>query len=481
MKRKSNLQSNSGITLITLVITIIILLILSTVAVYSGIEVIQNTSYTKFVAELKIMHTHVNKWYEDCKTNIDGETFDGNISSKLPALYASKVTAGSKGEETLQKLGLSTADYYLVEEEQKNALGIEGVSQSVLVNVKKRDVVSLYGLNYKDKMYYTLKQIGNDFKVNFYNVDYSNPNTNAPQITVTGKSVYYGNTAKNAKYKFKVDITQGSDYVNKGELYYGKVENGSVTNWKKTADDNVLVDREGTYRFYYKDAADNVSNEVEYVIEPKATLIDGANFNAKMKELSGTANPSAISDNSSITEFKISDVKPDNTILVDNNKVSTNDSQYPVYMWFDNGVINLWSEENWFYYSSEASNMYRQLLELRKIDNLYQFDTSKVSTMQAFFYNDSKLVDIDLNSFDTSNVNNVNDMFNNCSNLEKIYVSDDFKVDSIVDINNSYAMFGNCTSLVGGAGTTYNSLQTNATYAHIDEGQSNPGYFTRKK
>ena len=42
-------------------------------------------------------------------------------------------------------------------------------------------------------------------------------------------------------------------------------------------------------------------------------------------------------------------------------------------------------------------------------------------------------------------------------------------------------MFYNCTSLVGGQGTTWDaSNPTDKTYAHIDGGPSNPGYFTAK-
>lgn len=39
-------------------------------------------------------------------------------------------------------------------------------------------------------------------------------------------------------------------------------------------------------------------------------------------------------------------------------------------------------------------------------------------------------------------------------------------------------MFGGCTSLVGGSGTTYNSSYIDKTYAHIDGGTSSPGYLT---
>ena len=41
-------------------------------------------------------------------------------------------------------------------------------------------------------------------------------------------------------------------------------------------------------------------------------------------------------------------------------------------------------------------------------------------------------------------------------------------------------MFKNCTSLVGGKGTTYDANHVDKEYAHIDGGSSNPGYFTAK-
>ena len=42
-------------------------------------------------------------------------------------------------------------------------------------------------------------------------------------------------------------------------------------------------------------------------------------------------------------------------------------------------------------------------------------------------------------------------------------------------------MFNNCLNLVGGAGTLYNYFNPlDKTYAHIDGGTANPGYFTLK-
>ena len=39
-------------------------------------------------------------------------------------------------------------------------------------------------------------------------------------------------------------------------------------------------------------------------------------------------------------------------------------------------------------------------------------------------------------------------------------------------------MFMDCTSLVGGAGTVYDSNFIHEHYAHVDEGRDYPGYLT---
>ena len=86
-----------------------------------------------------------------------------------------------------------------------------------------------------------------------------------------------------------------------------------------------------------------------------------------------------------------------------------------------------------------------------------------------------QFIELDLSSFDTSNVTNMSDMFADSSLLKIIYVSESFNTNSV---ETGDSMFYNCTSLVGSAGTVYDSTNVNYQYAHIDEGTSNPGYFT---
>ena len=107
--------------------------------------------------------------------------------------------------------------------------------------------------------------------------------------------------------------------------------------------------------------------------------------------------------------------------------------------------------------------------------DLSGFNTSNVTKMYNMFQGCSGLTSLDLSSFTTSNVTRMNSMFFGCINLTTIYVSNGW---STTAVTKSEYMFYGCRSLVGGMGTTYNVSHTDATYAHIDGGLSNPGYFT---
>lgn len=130
--------------------------------------------------------------------------------------------------------------------------------------------------------------------------------------------------------------------------------------------------------------------------------------------------------------------------------------------------------------TNKVTHMNRMFSEssLTEIVGLENFNTENVEYMEEMFFKDSNLVNLNLSSFDTSNVKYMVRMFKDCSNLKKIYVSDKFVTDKIV--NKSHDLFSGSVNLVGGAGTVYDSSKTNSTYARIDGGTTNPGYFTLK-
>ena len=106
------------------------------------------------------------------------------------------------------------------------------------------------------------------------------------------------------------------------------------------------------------------------------------------------------------------------------------------------------------------------------------FDTSKVTSMEGMFAGCCELENLDLSSFDTSNVWNMKTMFEGCKNLKTIYAGEGWSTSKVKD---SEDMFVDCTCLVGGKGTKYDSEFVDATRAKIDGGKDEPGYFTTKK
>ena len=124
---------------------------------------------------------------------------------------------------------------------------------------------------------------------------------------------------------------------------------------------------------------------------------------------------------------------------------------------------------------TDMNSMFRDCSSLRQLD-LPSFDTRKVTDMNIMFRGCTSLESLDLSSFDTHSVTRMIWMFYNCSNLTTIYAGISWDVQNV---SSSAQMFTGCTSLVGGKGTTYDASHVDKTYARIDGGTSNPGYFTR--
>ena len=126
---------------------------------------------------------------------------------------------------------------------------------------------------------------------------------------------------------------------------------------------------------------------------------------------------------------------------------------------------------------TDMSYMFDHCYNLTKLD-MSNFDTSKVKDMSCMFSFCKNLTSINVSSFDTSNVTNMDYMFDYSEKLKTIYAGDGWNTSKI---GYSRGMFENCTNLVGGKGTTFNSKVIDITRAKIDGGKANPGYLTAKK
>ncbi len=150
-----------------------------------------------------------------------------------------------------------------------------------------------------------------------------------------------------------------------------------------------------------------------------------------------------------------------------------------LYRWFEN-CLNLTTISGLEYLNTEnvtnMENMFRNCKVLTSLD-LSHFNTENVTSMYNMFNICEKLTELDLTNFNVSKVTNTGYMFSGCKLLETIYATGDWNT----TINTFGSdMFYNCSKLVGGAATAYSSSKTDKTYAHVDGGPSNPGYFTEK-
>ena len=122
---------------------------------------------------------------------------------------------------------------------------------------------------------------------------------------------------------------------------------------------------------------------------------------------------------------------------------------------------------------TDMNNMFGLCQSLTTLD-LSSFNTSKVTTFNGMFQGCENLKMVDVSSFDISRVTDMGQMFLGCNRLTTICCANDWSRTTAA----SDLMFSNCSSLVGGNGTAYNSNFLDATYARPDGGTASPGYFT---
>ena len=258
-------------------------------------------------------------------------------------------------------------------------------------------------------------------------------------------------------------LTSGLKYVSGQYTYAYKQEgnNSSSLSWRNITTDGwgvQLTDRTST---------DAVTSKVcTYIINKpitsmsimfsysQATTIDVSNFDtSNVTNMSGMFNGSQATtlDLSSFDTSNVTDMR----YMFSGSQATTIDLSN-----FDTSNV---TDMQYMFYNSQPTTL-----------DLSNFNTSNVTNMDSMF-SESQATTLDASNFDTSNVTNMSYMFSSMRNLKTIYVSNKFNTNNITSSTN---MFTNSTNLVGGNGTKYNSFYIDKTYARIDGGTSNPGYFT---
>ena len=248
------------ITLVALVITVIVLLILSSIATYSGLNVVRSSKFTIFTTEMKIMQTKVNEIYQKYKDGnsieIDGTIYYGenkkskNSNSTIldigQALDSVSIQANKVFTESAS--GITNKDGYKYwNNDLIKKLGIEGVDGDFFVNVEQRSIVSYDGFTYEGKDYYTLNQLPS----NLYNVDYENKNDGKPTFDIISEKISAN------KWKITIsNIQYTGGYIDKWYVKYKKQEQEG---WQTSEDMSFIISEKGTYTIKIEN--ENISSE----------------------------------------------------------------------------------------------------------------------------------------------------------------------------------------------------------------------------
>ena len=121
-----------------------------------------------------------------------------------------------------------------------------------------------------------------------------------------------------------------------------------------------------------------------------------------------------------------------------------------------------------------AGSMFFNCDKLEEID-VSGWNTKNLTNTWGMFWYCNALKTLDLSSWDTSSLTSTGYMFYGCYHLQTIYVSHKWKSEGMTESEN---MFSDCSSLVGEKGSQPDNEHSDATYAHIDGGDENPGYLT---
>ena len=287
-----------------------------------------------------------------------------------------------------------------------------------------------------------------------YTVTLNYNGSGTPNTTLISKNIFDGywsqRNGKGTQYYNSNGNGIGVSKFTSNAAIYASWKNGSITlpsasrpgykltGWYTAASGGTKVGNAGAKY----NASKNITLYAQWKITD-AVLKGGSSFNKDLKTLSDNTGSSSISvftKDINIKKILRSSTPPPSGVTTKN--VADSASETPVYAWFDNGIIYLYSVNPKIYMNRYSSNMFSKMSGISDLD-LSIFDSSKVTDMSLMFYNMNDLVNLDISSLNTSNVVNMSHMFSGDKKITSLKLNN---FDTSKVTNMTY-MFEYCESL----------------------------------
>lgn len=159
-----------------------------------------------------------------------------------------------------------------------------------------------------------------------------------------------------------------------------------------------------------------------------AMLESGVIVNKRMKTVAAGADTQWYTITEDIRAIRMADALPDGFVPSEANTVSTSDSRYPIYIFFDNedgaGILYFYTEADRITMNPDSKILFSRHTALKDISGLADWDASRVESMYGMFMNDRSLPDaLAIRRWDTSGVTDMGDLFARAVSLMYVDVS----------------------------------------------------------
>ena len=210
---------------------------------------------------------------------------------------------------------------------------------------------------------------------------------------------------------------------------------------KRTSGTDIGTNAEGstlktTYQAYISQTqpAGTYTGQVKYTLihphdestPPSSMLLTGPEVNIKMKSLaSGTTVSSTTTFNTNIKSIKMANSLPADFEPSEANTVSTPDSKYPIYIFFDDtnnaGIMYFYTESDTVVMNPDSSSLFRNYSYLSDISGLADWDASYVSSMAVLFARNGGITSLSaLANWDTSSLSDIRGAFSLITRLTSL-------------------------------------------------------------
>lgn len=150
---KMKMKMHNGITLVTLAITIVVLVIISSITIYTGANILDRANLQNLNTNMMLIQAKAKTIGENSKFNKD--------TTKLKGHKINEITENEKINKLIdEKIIEKPEEYYLLSQEDLNTMGLEKIKleDGYIINYNTEEVIYVKGFEVDKKIYYKLSE-----------------------------------------------------------------------------------------------------------------------------------------------------------------------------------------------------------------------------------------------------------------------------------------------------------------------------------